>query len=346
MIMTYLLALLTGGLAALPFKLPQSALINWLVLVPLFYQLDGQNNKESFLIGWSFGFGFFGLTGYWLIYPILNFSGYPWPLAGLLVALAISLLGVYSGLFGLISNFIERNTDWDFFIIVPIVWTGLEVIRTFFSFEFQFGFFGYSQTSIPQLIQLARYGGVYLVSCLLVLVNSLFYRGFYITNKRQKLISIAGAIILFISIFSYGQFQLKADPNQAADNSEISLGVVQPSIPQAVKLNPEEQTRIINRLKMLSNQLLEESKPELLIWPETAILRGYNPEAKFPYRLAKPVPLFLGGHIYKDGVGPFNSALLVKNEREITRYYSKNKLVPWGEYVPLPWLIPDFIADI
>lgn len=338
--MAYILSLLAGILLTVPFKFPEFALVSWGGLIPFLISRENKSNSQAFLLGWVMGIGFLALSSYWLIYPVTQFSGYHWLIAGLIVGLAFLILALYFGMFSFIVNIISKKTTYPLIVIVPIVWTSIEIIRTFFSFQFLFGFLGYSQSYIPELIQLAEYGSVYLISFFIILVNVLFYRGLTACTQRKKLVYFIIPLVVMGLVYGYGQQKINHLPQ--TETEQLTIGGVQPSIPQRIKLNPSYETYIANKLQKLSNQATTKKSIDLLIWPETAVLRSYNLDKNFPYPLKKQVPMLVGGLTRKQGK-VFNSALLVDKEQNIINSYSKNKLVPWGEYVPFPQIVPDFI---
>ncbi len=338
--MAYIWSLLAGVLLALPFKFPACALVSWIGLIPFLISRENKSNHQSFLLGWIMGLGFLAVSSYWLIYPVIQFSGYHWLIAGLIVSLALLILALFFGIFSFLVNVISEKLNYSLLVIVPIVWTSIEIIRTFFSFQFLFGFLGYSQSYIPELIQLAEYGSVYLISFLIALVNVLFYQGIKSNSTRKKAAYFIIPVLIVGLIYGYGKLRMNYLP--AEETKKLTIGGVQPSIPQRIKLNPSYETYIANKLQKLSNQLVADEPIDLLIWPETAVLRSYNLDKKFPYQLKQSVPMLVGGLTRKQGK-VFNSALLVDEKRNIIKKYSKNKLVPWGEYVPVPQLVPDFI---
>ncbi|GAB6139142.1 apolipoprotein N-acyltransferase [Halanaerobaculum tunisiense] len=340
--MSYLLAVITGVLLAIPFQFPKWALISWLGLIPFCYGLEDETPYKAFRLGWLMGSIFLLISGKWLFYPLINFSGYPWFICLLLLVIALSIIGLYFGLFAWITKILEKNLSISLVIILPLTWTGMEYIRTLFSFQYLFGFLSYSQSAIPELIQLAQYGGLYLVSYLIALVNVILYLGLKKEKNENKLTYILTAILIVGLIFSYGNLELNQETKVI---DELQLGLIQPNIPQKMKLDASKEGQIINKINNLTNQQMKQEKGlDLLIWPETAILRNYDPQEKFPFYFVKSIPLLVGGFIEKDG-DYLNSALLVEEDNTISKYYSKNRLVPWGEYVPYPNLLSDFITS-
>jgi len=329
----YLLAIFAGILLGVPFKFPSLALLAWVGLIPLLFVLEKSERRSAFKLGWTTGMVFLAISSYWLLISVANFSEYPLLVSILIFVMAISIISLYFGLFAVIFNNLSKKIS--ILIIAPLVWTGVEFLRTIFSFQFLFAFLGYSQAFIPQLIQVAQYGGVYLVTFIIVLVNTLFY----LALKERAFKYLITASLIFALLFTYGNAILQ---KEVVAKKEFAVGIMQPNIPQKMKLSRAKRGEVINKILNLTSQELASGDPDLMIWPETAILRGYYEDRKFPYAFYRDNPLFIGGHIRENG-HYLNSAFLVNRDRDIVQRYSKVKLVPWGEYVPYPKLIPDII---
>ncbi|OCL26402.1 apolipoprotein N-acyltransferase [Orenia metallireducens] len=329
----YLLAIFAGLLLGIPFKFPSLALLAWVGLIPLLFALERSESKSSFKLGWTTGMTFLAISSYWLLISVANFSKYPLIVSILIFVIAISIISLYFGLFAVVWNNLRGKVS--ILIITPLVWTGVEFLRTIFSFQFLFAFLGYSQAFIPQLIQLAQYGGVYLVTFIIILVNTLLY----VSLKKREVKYLIIGVLIFALLFTYGNALLK---EEVVAKKEFAVGIMQPNIPQEMKLSRDKQGEVISKILNLTSEELAKGNPDLMIWPETAILRGYYENRKFPYVFYRDNPLFIGGHIKENG-NYLNSAFLVNKSRDIVQRYSKVKLVPWGEYVPFPKLIPDII---
>ncbi|MGM0369100.1 MAG: apolipoprotein N-acyltransferase [Bacillota bacterium] len=337
--MSYYLTILAGILLGIPFLIPQLALLSWIGLVPFLIAIEKKSLSHSFRLGWLLGVIFLATSSKWLLEPIINFSGYPVGIAGLIFLLGISILALYFALFSLVLKYLEENFDLSLIILVPLTWTGVEFLRSLFSFQFLFGFLGYSQSFIPELIQLARFGGVYLITFIIVVVNTLIYLAWHYKSRKNTIIYLSIAVLILFTIFFHGKWQLKQELPTAKD---FKVSIVQPNIPQYKKLDADYQGELVDKLIKLSRNEINTNQADLLVWPETAILKTYSLEQKFPYLNNHQTPLFVGGFI-RQGNGPLNSALLVDETGKIINRYSKNRLVPWGEYVPYPSIIPDFI---
>jgi apolipoprotein N-acyltransferase len=98
----------------------------------------------------------------------------------------------------------------------------------------------------------------------------------------------------------------------------------------------------------LLSVLAAESKPDLIVWPETAAPFYYENDPLLTYRVKETIQtcateFLIGFPSYEKGMNRFkffNSAYVLNAKGEIEGSYSKVHLVPFGEYVPLQDYLP------
>src|SRR5207253_1639010 len=85
------------------------------------------------------------------------------------------LLATYCALYFPVALFLIRRLDgatrWPLTISVPLVWTGLEFLRSFFGTGFAWYFLGHTQHHYLAVIQAADLGGVYAISFVMAAAN-------------------------------------------------------------------------------------------------------------------------------------------------------------------------------
>src|SRR5205085_6396031 len=83
----------------------------------------------------------------------------------------------------------------------------------------------------------------------------------------------------------------------------------------------------------------------VVVWPESPMNFSYERGAEFRERVARFVHesraslLFNSLEPTKDG-GGYNAAVLINEEGHLSAQYDKIRLMPFGEYVPLPRWMP------
>src|SRR5262249_28902634 len=136
----------------------------------------------------------------------------------------------------------------------------------------------------------------------------------------------------------------------------LIVAVIQPNIEQSIKWDPAHNERVLAIHERLT-QNAAAAHPSLIVWPETAAAIFLRADRALLARLialsgALHTPLLIGSVDREEGPrGQYlNSAFLLTGQG-ISSKYDKIHLVPFGEYVPLGWLIgfvrswAEFISD-
>lgn len=234
------------------------------------------------------------------------------------------------------------------------LWVALEFVRGRFLSGFPWNFIGASQYQLVPVIQVASLAGIYGVSFLAVwfsvslasTVVILVHRPSHRWAWRSELVLPMIALAV-ITVFGFQQWLNLPKPAR-----ELKVALVQPSIPQTLIWDPNENTNRFQKLIELSELALV-SKPDLLIWPEAAVpnmLRYDEPTWRAVTNLTRRhgVWMILGADDAErradaktdTDVDYYNSSFLISPTGEIASTYRKRRLVIFGEYVPLARWLP------
>lgn len=286
---------------------------------------DGRYLLNSFI----FGFSYFMGTLYWIAFLDKQQMTIPW--LRLPAAVAASL---YLSVFVLIAGFLMRRVikaGIPYQIAIPVVWGGVEYLRSLGVMGFPWGSIAYSQTPYASVIQQVALVGTYGLSAWLVAVNALIV--WFITSRRRA--ALAALLIVLAVPIAAGRIILwRAD----YDNGP-GVSLVQPNISGQVKW---DKTYRDSTMRILSEMTLEVSGSPLIVWPETAVpffLRHQNQSMRRVKNLAGAADSYIlfglpdfvrseEGNIY------YNSAMLMGPEGEDLGVYRKIHLVPFGEMIP------------
>ena len=147
----------------------------------------------------------------------------------------------------------------------------------------------------------------------------------------------------FWEVMGYRRLERQANPET------VRLGLVQPSVPQTLQWDPDEQGRIFTKIENLSRQALA-LEPEVLIWPEGAFGLTETNYSRMVALLGKNGPDWIlgaddsvareGGSGDRPAVARYNAAFLRRADGSMPPAYWKRRLVPFGEYVPLARWLP------
>ncbi len=337
---TTALAAASGLLLAVSFPALNLHFTAWFALVPLLYALRGKTVKSGLWLGGITGVIYFAGTIYWVTNSIHFYGGIALIPASLITLLLCSYLALYPALFSAASVHLRNGNPGMFFITAPLLWTALELSRTYVFSGFPWALLGYTQYSLLPVIQIADITGVYGVSFLIVLVNVSVAE--FIGNRKNWM-AIVVTIFAIALTLGYGFFKLRSGDLSGS----INLSVVQGNIEQSKKWDPAYQSEVVAIYKDLTLEALKE-RPDLVIWPETATPFHFDgrfdndktlTEDLIAFEKQNKVPLLFGSPIYtilpNHHISSRNSAFLLSGEGQVVAEYSKIHLVPFGEYVPL-----------
>jgi apolipoprotein N-acyltransferase len=348
----YIPAVVSGG--ALIFCFPPYDLypLAWVALVPFLVSLQGMPLLRALKTGMVAGFvSFFG-TLYWIYHSINHYGGLSFVPSILIVALMCLVLSLYTGLFAVLFANRINSTELPASLLAPLFWTVLEYARTYALSGFPWAGLGYTQHTFLHLIQISDITGVYGVTFLVAAVNGAVADLFISGRRRQEMPlyhmfpTVAGAVVLVLLLaaaFGYGSYRL----GQERPGRSVTVSVVQGNVPQDQKWDEQYQSATMDVYRLLTLQAVRQ-KPDLVIWPETAVpfFFGYD-EARTAeltrFQNIIRTPLLTGAITVKEGGDLANSAVLLNERGELAYAYDKIHLVPFGEYVPLRPLL--FFVD-
>jgi apolipoprotein N-acyltransferase len=222
-----------------------------------------------------------------------------------------------------------------------------EYLRGYLFSGFGWASLGYCQYRNLNFIQIASFTGAYGVSFLIVAVNVLikefilniksilFFNRTYLKKFAYILLTV---FILLLSVYIYGDIVL----NRKTKGKKITVSVIQGNIPQQQKWEAFYRDLILEKYVRLT-EMASFDQPDVIIWPETSV-PGYLQEEDLLRQLsdlAKTTesPLLVGAVTMDEKNKKFyNSAALFSKQGVLTKVYDKIHLVPFGEYVPAPYI--------
>jgi len=344
----YFWAALSGALLVLSFPIVNLWPLAWFFLVPLLLSIREKKGKDAFLLGAFAGvIAYLGLI-YWVVVAVHRYGDIPLPLAIPILFLLVIYLSLYWGTFAFLVSYVREKSEWITLLAFPALWVGLEYLRAFLLSGFPWVLVGYSQYLNTPFVQIADITGVYGVSFLLVLINTLLFlwivrwRG----RKQVPLQSTIFAMVLVAVACAYGFWKIHTP---LTTDKRITVGVAQGNIEQDVKWDKEFQRETIEVYRKLSVELRRAS-PHLVIWPETAV-PAYFPSGTGLDRKVLAIPYQLNTYLLfgslssrkeDEEVKVYNTAYFISPRPRVVGHYDKMHLVPFGEYVPLSSFFPFF----
>lgn len=320
-------------LAFAPYHLLALLLVS---LALLWWLLHAADNRASFRTGYAFGLGQFGLGVPWVYVSMAQFGGTnPW-LSALLTALFVMLLALFPALACWLARRLSGKALSPFLFVAS--WMALDWLRGWIGPGFPWLYAGYASIDSP-LAQLAAYGGVWLVS-LGVLFTGLAF-GSLLTRRWHWPVPTLALAFWLTAWF------LPATPGVTPTGARQPVALVQANIQQSVKWQVSQQQDTRDIYAKLTAGIGD--KHSLVIWSESALTEFYRDAQDWLEKQAAPFAdaggaLIAGLPRYRvsQDFTPifYNSLLVVAGGSGI---YNKQKLVPFGEYVPLAGLIRGLI---
>ncbi len=330
------LAFLAGALVPFslsPFDIWPLSLVSIFLLL---WVLRDTTATRAALLGWCYGLGFFGLGASW-VYVSINVYGnasglFAAFLTGLFVAALALLFALQTYLYQ--AYFRRSRTALGF----ASLWVLFEWLRSWLFTGFPWLYLGYAHTT-TWLHPLAPVLGVMGISFAVVFCAGLLFELFELWRHQKfenplqygiyaGIFCLLGLTLLLLDRFTWVEAQ-------AGKSAEVAL--VQANIDQNLKFDPAYINEGISLYDELSAPLWEN---DIIIWPETAIpllYQGAGPVlGYFDQQARASNSTLVSGILYREQNKTYNSITALGNGSGI---YHKQKLVPFGEYVPLASLM-------
>jgi apolipoprotein N-acyltransferase len=312
----------------------------YIAIIPLLLTLEKGRARKNFMAGFVAGIVCYTGLVYWVVVAMNTYGGIGIPLSLLTLFLLVLYLSLYTGCFTWAISYLDSRFAIPFYLSAPAIWVLLEYLRGILLSGFPWSFLAHSQYNFLPIVQIVSITGSYFLSYLIVAANCLIH--FVVTRKRFPLAYGGGLVLLFAVSLAFGFYQLRSPIL-----GTMTASIVQGNILQDIKFDEAHRNHIITTYSRLT--LHDSRRADLVIWPETAMPFVFlNHPSNVSVR-GLPVSLsnhLLLGTISRDGLNRYyNTAYVIGKQGEIAGSYSKNHLVPFGEYTPLRHYFP-FLANI
>ena len=343
-----LLSLLLGALAACGFEplalwpLTLACLAAWMLLV---HQVP--TVRAALWRGWAFGVGHFTINDNWFQHAF-DFQDKMPPVLGYAAPLLLALyLAVYPAMAaGVAWRLRGAKPDAAYALAFGAAWIATEWLRATVFTGYAWDPIAVIWVPVQPVASLAASIGTYALSGLTV---ALAGGVLLLFARRVWLAALPIALPLALQPFSYRGTDAPADPRSPR------VVVVQPN----VGLNAQGQPDMVALYTSLARQSGRPgAAPRLVLWPEGAVrdpiesgypywVYGIDP-AELRARLAellgpRDVLMTGGDGLYFDRAGRMtaaaNSVYAIDANGRIAGRYDKAHLVPYGEYLPMKWLL-------
>lgn len=338
--MMRMLALLSGALIPLSLAPFNYWWVGSLALAALAACLHNSSPKESFLRGWLFGSGSF-LTGVsWIYVAMYVYGDTSAPLSALMTGIFCIGLGLVTGVFGYCYGRFLRSSDAINILGFAALWVIFEWFRGWFMTGFPWLYLGYAHVHTP-LSGWAPIVGVYGLSFWTALSGAALF--LCLRDMRTRPLAAALPLLCAAALLLQGQLLKSTEWTQTKAREALRVGAVQANISQDKKWDYTHYWKTLELYDTQSEKLWPEA--DLVIWPEAAIPALYHHALPFfdymRERAEANNSALITGVPTRDDTDMFNSVMVISGGDGV---YHKQRLVPFGEYVPLAQYIRGLIS--
>jgi len=324
-------ALAAGAAASLAFA--PAGLYPLAIACPLvlFLLWEGVAPRRAAWLGLCYGAGLFFAGTYWIYTAVHVFGKAPIWLALFLMAGLVAIMSAWFALLGwLTARFAPRASLLRWLVALPAAWTLTEWLRGWVLSGFPWLEVGYAHSDSP-LAGFAPLGGIHLVTWVSMLTAGAalaLLRG----TPREK---AAAAVIAVLAWTAGAALWGRAWTRPAGE--PVSVAIVQPSIPQDLKWEDSHREETLALFRRMTEGVLG---TRLIIWPEAALPMLAHEAGPYLARMwgdaqRRGSDLMLGLLRYDAESKRYYNGLLALSGDEAGWYY-KRRLVPFGEFFPVP----------
>ena len=289
--------------------------------------------------------------------PAIVKNGGPWPL----VVLGWFALAAYCAAYFAAYGFLGakywgwargRSYRWrvlGILMVEPILWCGLELIRSRF-----LGGFAWNQLGVVPINSgfgsPAALGGVYLCSAVVILINGTIAgiaervwkpeQSGFANLKKLGTVETLLAFALVWGIYGWsGSIAGRSTDGDDRCSGQLKVAMVQRNFPCVFQRQEENPYEVYGKLVENFAAL----KPDLIVLPESALCEFGPVDQQGAIRFAEWMTkngaglLLTGGTRFSEGL-TYNSAALYNGDE--MQVYDKVHLVPFGEFIPGDKLFP------
>ena len=348
-----LIALLAGAVAACgfaPLDLWPLLLAGLIVLLALVH--DASTMRGALWRGWAFGVGHFTINNNWFQHAF-DFQDKMPPVLGYFAAVGLAL---YLAIFpmaaaGVAWRFRGRRPDAAYVLIFGAAWIATEYLRARLFTGYAWDPLSVAWLPVIGVARMSAFVGTYALSGLTVVLAGAIWLGL----RRRWHLAVVMVPATGVAALSA---PLTRAPGPAADAPLVR--VVQPNIGQDQR-GESDGPLLLRTLTGLSGR--SGPRPRLVVWPEGVVRDmiedGYPDWAYFGFNYAPPAwtrrqianvlgprdAALVGGTALNFSsdrrrvTSATNSVFAINPRAQIIGRYDKAHLVPYGEYLPMPWLL-------
>ena len=321
--------------------------INFFTFPFLFYILVFNLNNNlinNFLTGWLYGFGYFCSNLYW-ISNSLKFDENFENLVVFSIIFIPFLLSLLYGIFSFLLKFLNLKMNFSSILIFSLLLSIIEYLRGNIFGGFPWNLISFSMVNLTSSLQILNLIGTYSFNLIVITIYCLPIIIIFKFNRLKKITIFLSVILILVINYFYGNNRIEQIQLSKKKQIYPTIKLISPSF-NIERFFIEEP--IINKLKELMEIGHPFNKDFLLVFPEGISdnfelndLRNSSSFNKISNQLNANSKIIIGIS-YDDGEKIFNSLALLNSKFVLEDKYSKNKLVPFGEFLPFEKFLSNF----
>ena len=291
--------------------------------------------KNLFFIGYFFGIGFFLSGTYWISYSLTFDENLKLIIPFSIILIPLSL-GLFFGFASLCSGPFIRNNYSSFFLFC-LIFSFTDYLRGEILSGFPWNLWSYTWSWLAEIIQVLNPIGLYAFNS----ISIAFFCSpaiLFFENKYKYLVFFS-FLLLFFSFYIYGSYKINNDQEATKEVKQtVNVKIISPNFEMRYIHNSEEIKEAIKKVIKYSDP--DPNKKTIFVWPEGIFAGVYIEDLKKFSNLFSEN--FSHKHLILFGINTqdsakeefYNSLLVVNNKLEVLYKYDKQKLVPFGEFLP------------
>jgi len=328
-----LLGVPAGAVVALGFPAANLWWLSWVALVPWFALVASASGPgDAAWRCWAAGTGFSFALYHWVLGALGLFAPIP--------ALALGALWIPLGIVVHVAFNRARNatTVWGAVVpllTVPSAWVLTEFVRSWHVLAGSWGQLGLSQWQVGPVRQLAALGGVWALSWVLVAFNTGL--ALLVVDRdrppRHGVAVLVVPVALTVVVVAWGANRVVPD-----DGERFVVAGVQPGVVVGPAARLAQNERLTDELDPAAAGI------DLVVWGQSSV--GFDPgtDAEVRDRLEAVtdrarVPVLVNVDARRGDGGISKSSVLFEPDVGMVATYDKQRLVPFGEYIPMRSLL-------
>ena len=369
----YIWLIASGAILSLPLVIPSLGFLQWVAMIPcamlLYIIVDGEGvtKRGAYLLGFTFFMSYYTVVFHWFFYM------YPMEFAGIskgaaLVVVILATLGVSlvqslfsSWLFVIFILFRKSSAAKKYPLLtplfLPVLWVIFEWWQTVGWWGVPWGRLCIGQANYIVSLQSASVFGSYFVSFIIVLVNS--FMAYAMLNQRFSRLLCISCVAVVVLNTAFGVIYRATYKNEG---EKIRVAAIQGNISSEEKWTSGEEQflDIFDTHASLTREAAREGA-QIVLWSETALPYNFFQNSYGMVNrisnLARECNVTLFISVFTEGEGAsyldsgndglYNSIIKINPDGTYSdEVYSKQHLVPFGEFVPMENLIMTLIPPL